>query len=259
MAIFFSIIIPTFNSEKTLKQCLNSVVSQTFKDYEVIIIDGLSSDSTLRTIKKYSAQYELIRWISEKDSGIYDAMNKGIKLAKGEWLYFLGSDDSLFSSDTLNQIQKELQDFDVVYGNVTSSRFNGIYDGPFTKEKIYEKNICHQAILYNKRVFQKIGGFNLKYRSQADWDHNLSWFLSDKIRKTYVDVIIANYADGGFSSLNADTFYQMKRWKYSVLTKSEILFKDKLKIISSELFRAIKRKRKDQFFTILFQIPDFLL
>jgi glycosyltransferase involved in cell wall biosynthesis len=113
--IFFSIIIPTFNSEKVLRECLNSIVEQTFNNYEIILIDGLSTDSTVDIIKEYSLNNPNIHWVSEKDLGIYDAMNKGIKIANGEWVYFLGSDDKLSSNNALQEIFNfEKRAFEVV-------------------------------------------------------------------------------------------------------------------------------------------------
>ena len=257
---FFSIIIPTFNSEKTLFGCLESVLSQSFKNFEILVMDGLSTDESLSIVKKYQTANPKIRCFSERDNGIYDAMNKGIKLSKGEWIYFLGSDDTLFSVNTLEEIQKEIDGFDVVYGNVNSSRFNGIYDGCFTKAKIYNQNICHQAIVFNKKVFEKVGGFNQKYTSHADWDHNLRWFLSEKIKKKYIELIFANYADGGFSSVNVEPFfYKIKYWKYSLLNKSEISFKERVRTVQREFNRAISEKRRRDALTILFQTPYFLL
>src|SRR5215216_6167566 len=115
-----SIIIPTYNSEKTLSCCLQSVLNQTFKDFEILIIDGLSSDNTINVIKGYNNSK--IRVYSEKDKGIYDAMNKGIEKSAGEWLYFLGSDDQFFNEYVLEAIFQGNKDIlkhsDYVYGNV---------------------------------------------------------------------------------------------------------------------------------------------
>lgn len=239
---------------------MDSIITQSYKNFEVVIVDGISSDETMSIVKKYASLNLNIRWVSEKDNGIYDAMNKGIKMAKGEWLYFIGSDDSIYSINTLNEILKELKGFDVVYGNVFSSRFNGVYDGEFTNDKIYQKNICHQAILFNKAVFKKIGLFNPKFRSHADWDHNLRWFLSHKIKRKYVPAIISNYADGGFSSTTKEVFFEdIKFWKYCVLTKREIKLKDKFKIIRKEYHKAIDQKRRRDAAMILYQIPYFLI
>jgi glycosyltransferase involved in cell wall biosynthesis len=211
---FFSIIMPTYNSEATLDAALLSIVNQTFKDFEVLIIDGLSTDKTLNIAKSYQKQTSLINIFSESDKGIYDAMNKGIKKAKGTWLYFMGSDDFLYHTNTL-ELMKNQQDLNsnlVVYGNVFSTRFNGVYDGIFTYSKLVHKNICHQSVFFKKEVFSKIGNFNLKYKSHADWDHNIRWFYNSKIPSVYINQIIANYADNGFSSMNYDEVFEKNKY-----------------------------------------------
>jgi len=248
---FFSIIIPTYNSEKTLKQCLESVVNQSFTNFEALIMDGVSTDKTLE-IAENSNDYR-IRIFSEKDKGIYDAMNKGIKLAKGEWLYFLGSDDELYNLDVLCKIYEyiEKSNIDIIYGNVYSTLFGGIYDGVFTREKIENKNICHQAMFFNKKVFKKTGKFDLKYKAYADWDHNLKCFFSSRIKNMYVNEVIANYADGGYSSIFGDNeFAKIKSWKIIVLKKEELFFITKLKRIYQEFRR--RRKVFDTFQAIQF-------
>lgn len=255
----FSIIIPTYNSEQTLVNCLDSIVYQTFQDFEIMIVDGVSSDNTLRIVNHFANRYSNIRWISEKDKGIYDAMNKGIKLAKGKWLSFLGCDDSLYSTNTLADLQKELKDFDVVYGNVISTHFKGIYDGEFTENKILEKNICHQAVIYKKTVFDRIGDYNTRYKSEADWDHNFRWFFSNKLTHKFIDIIIATYGESGISSNRDDPFFvSIKQWKYNFVRRKQIKFSEKIQIIKSQLKEAFQHKRKRNFFTIISQVPNFL-
>ncbi len=204
---------PTFNSAATLDIALESIIHQTFQNIEVLIIDGLSGDDTIEIAKKYQLEFPQIKIISEKDKGIYDAMNKGIGIAKGEWLYFMGSDDSLYETNTLERFfrHEKMKSFDVVYGNVYSTRFNGVYDGEFTYLKLTSKNICHQSIFFRKRVFKKIGNFNLKYKAHADWDHNIKWFYSSNISKLYINQVVANYADGGYSSLNDDKLFDKEK------------------------------------------------
>ena len=259
---FFSIIIPTFNSGKTLLACLESIMGQSFQNFEILIMDGLSTDKTLFIVKKYEAANPNIRWFSEKDKGIYDAMNKGIKLAKGEWIYFLGSDDKLYNSEVLNNITQELRriaNIDVFYGNVYSSRFNGIYDGEFSYEKIYKQNLCHQSIFFSKTVFDEVGYFDLKYKGHADWDHNLKWFLSKKINKSFIDLVIAEYADGGFSSLGVDEiFLSDKEFKYLLSGRRILDYKTKIFILKSELKKAIKSKEVRRSIFILSRIPYIL-
>tara|TARA_R110002096_G_scaffold117849_2_gene255240 strand:+ start:396 stop:1232 length:837 start_codon:yes stop_codon:yes gene_type:complete len=206
----FSIIIPTYNSQTTLSVALDSIFGQTFKDLEVLIIDGLSNDGTIKIVENYKKQFNNINVFSEEDKGIYDAMNKGIDLALGEWLYFLGSDDSLYESTTLEQFigRDEIKNNEIVYGNVYSAYFNGSYDGLFTYSKLIKQNICHQAIFFRKSVFNKTGKFNLKYNAYADYNHNIIWFFSAKISKIHIDQIIANFVYGGFSSVYDDKAFK---------------------------------------------------
>ena len=201
-----SIITPTYNAEKTLVACLTSVAQQTYRPIEHWIVDGGSTDATLLIIEAFSQQYDHIRYESEPDRGIYDAMNKGITLAQGDWLYFLGGDDTLYGCEALTDVfcQENTLHQGVLYGNVVSTRFGGIYDGVFDGDKVTRKNICHQAIFFHKSVFLRIGNFDLRFKSHADWDHNLRWFLNPGIQRKYIPQTIARYADGGFSSMNMD-------------------------------------------------------
>lgn len=220
-------------------------------------MDGFSSDDTLNIARSFKD--DRIRIYSEKDKGVYDAMNKGIKLAKGDWLLFLGSDDTLYSSKVLGEVAREANNYDVIYGNVYSSRFGGLYDGEFSESKIIAKNICHQAIFYKKTVFDKVGYYNTRYKSQADWDHNLRWFLSEGIKHKFVNITVANFADGGLSSRNQDVdFVVIRRWKYNMLRKKQIKFTDKLKIIAFELASSVYHKKRKKFITVISQIPYFL-
>jgi glycosyltransferase involved in cell wall biosynthesis len=207
-----SILTPSYNSGKYLEHAIKSILKQDYENWEHIIIDGGSTDNTMSVLDKHP---HLI-WISEPDKGIYDAMNKGIKMAEGDLIYFMGADDELLPG-TLKRIVDETEDseFDVIYGDVWSSRFGGRYGGEFNKQRLYQNNICHQSIFFRKNLFEDVGDFNLKYKSHADWDHNLRWLLNKKINYKYVDCVISKYADGGYSSINFDTvFARDKRYNY---------------------------------------------
>lgn len=201
-----SIVIPTYNSAKTLSACLDSLVSQTYKDFEIIILDGKSSDGTISISLRYTDLFQNIRLISERDKGIYHAMNKGIEMAKGEWLYFLGSDDYILENSTLEKLVKlgDLDNFDFVYGNVLSPEYGDNYDGYFDDQKILNKNICHQAIFVRKKLFRRLGKFNIRYKQLADYDFNLKVLFNKKVRKRYIDLKIAYYAPAGSSSVETD-------------------------------------------------------
>jgi glycosyltransferase involved in cell wall biosynthesis len=204
-----SIITPTRNAGKTLEACILSVVNQTYLNKEYRIIDGLSTDGTLGIVKKYADIYPYIKWISEKDEGIYDAMNKGIDLSSGEWIYFLGADDSFYSDGVLDDIfnQEDISNFDVIYGNVQWGNAGREYDGPFSKLDLLQKNICHQAIFTRKSVFDKIGKFDTNYKIWADWVFNMKWFNMKYIRHAYINKIIAKYGLGGMSSNSYDSYF----------------------------------------------------
>ena len=210
--IKFSIIICTYNPGYRLSRTLNSLLSQLYKNFEIVIVDGLSSDITVDIIKDYEKKFNgKLKWISEKDNGIYDAMNKGIHIAEGEWMYFLGSGDILYNDDVLIKVYEKLMEIDceILYGNVELGNTRRLYDGQFTMNKLIEKNICHQAIFYKKQVFDKLGVYNTRYPVLADWELNMRFFNGVNIRSEYLDEIIANFEMGGFSGNNFDkNFYK---------------------------------------------------
>lgn len=115
-----TIVIPTYNCEGTIKNAVDSIFNQSFKNVEILIIDGNSTDNTLKALQEYSEKKRNLILYSEKDDGIYDAMNKGLTLAKGEWIYFMGGDDTLYETTTLEkvvEIQKDSNN-NIIYGNV---------------------------------------------------------------------------------------------------------------------------------------------
>lgn len=210
----FSIIIPTFNSANTIHIALDSILRQTFDNWEVLIMDGVSSDNTLDVIRELNDNR--IHIYSEPDSGIYDAMNKGIKQAKGEWVYFLGSDDSLYADDVLEKIAviARKTKYKVLYGNVLIKGEAGwakdgtIYAGEFTLNKLLDKNICHQALFYKKTCYKDCL-YNLKYTVCADYDLNLK--LWSKYKFGYIDLCIATFNGGGFSKVTEDKLFSIDR------------------------------------------------
>lgn len=230
-----SIIIPTYNAQKTLQRCLKSIVIQSLKDIEVLIIDGGSTDTTIEIIKEFESNYNCIKFISESDNGIYDAMNKGIKLANGDWLYFLGSDDTLFDSSVLSKIDECINKSNskVIYGNVLMrgknqwNLDNTVFNGKCDLEKMIQTNICHQAIFYHKSIFVNYGNYDLKYISSADQDFNLRCY--SKTPFEYLNIIVANFFVGGHSSIVDDVKFNQDRgallyWYFrsNIFTKSFI-------------------------------------
>lgn len=202
---FFSIIIPVYNSENTIHETLTSVLEQTFGNFEILVIDALSSDKTVNVLE--SVQDNRVRITSEPDEGIYDAMNKGIKASQGQWLYFIGSGDTLFDKEVLADVAGELQvrdDAELIYGDVKVNGDTGwaragtLYDGEFDLKKLLERNICHQSIFYRRDVFNKVGNYNLNYPVCSDYDLNLRCF--SKQQCIYYQRTIAYFNAGGIST-----------------------------------------------------------
>jgi len=201
-----SIITPTKNNESTIEKTILSVANQRYKHIEHILVDSTSSDKTVALILKYQKKYNHIRLISEPDKGAYPAMNKGIDMSNGKWIYFLGGDDHLLDDNTLTELFRKgvLSKYQVVYGNVliqgdaTWAKDQAIYDGPFDLQKLLTKNICHQAIFYPRRLIRKVGYFNPEYTITADWDYNLRCYVETDFY--YVDQTIAVFNAGGIST-----------------------------------------------------------
>jgi glycosyltransferase involved in cell wall biosynthesis len=200
MLLKISIITVVYNCVNTLEETVLSVIYQDFDNFEFIIIDGRSSDGTIEIIKKYQDRITL--WISEPDMGIYDAMNKGIKFAKGDYLYFLGGDDLLFSNSVLSNISSRLTDKnEIYYGDVLFKTRNVIYDGKFSSLKIATRNISHQSIFYPKEIFNKYS-YDSKYRIFADYDLNLKLYGNSSYSFVYMPITVALFNDEGSSGSN---------------------------------------------------------
>lgn len=215
-----SIIIATFNSDKTLRQCLDSVKKQSFSNWECIIVDGLSKDNTINVLKEYISIDHRFRFISEKDYGIFDALNKGVKLAKGEWVYVLGSDDIL-TTNGLNDLYNETKDYDIVYGNTIDIYPNGVIRKPHSKDyHLVRKNMfcSHQAIIMRKEIIEKLGYFSLKYPLKADFDLIQKAFLKG-YKFHQIETEVAYFSMDGVSG-KASSLQEFERYKILKANKS---------------------------------------
>jgi glycosyltransferase involved in cell wall biosynthesis len=201
-----SIITAVYNSQNYLTECIESVINQTYANKEHILVDGLSTDDSLDIIKRYAEQFNHIRYLSEKDTGIYDAINKGIEMSSGDWLYVIGSDDVFYDNDVLQSIftLRDSNKYDVIYGNVVFKTRNIVYNGEFNKYKLLLTNICHQAIFYKSYLHKLFGKYEISYKLYADWNFNLQWFNCKSIKRKYVTRTIALYNDTGFSNTDHD-------------------------------------------------------
>jgi len=242
-----SIIIPTFNSEAAVGDAIKSVINQSYKNFEILIIDSDSLDNTVKIVQAFGGHN--VRIFSEKDKGVYEAMNKGLDLALGDWVYFLGSDDIFYDNQVLQIFidEAEQSKAKVYYGNVLIkgntpwAKDKTVYDGEFNWEKLKSKNISHQAIFYNLNYLNEIKmRYDLNYPVCSDWDFNLRLWL--KTEFVYFDVIVAVFTSGGLSTMSSDSFFEVIENKFALphtgsknksIKKTLILFIQKiLKILN---------------------------
>lgn len=166
-----SIITVCLDDGKYLEETIESVINQTYNNIEYIIIDGGSSDNTIDIIKKYESKID--RWLSEGDKGIYDAMNKGIGLAKGEWLNFMNAGDTFYKSNTIEKIfLKKNNDVDFIYGDcemIYNSEFSRVQKAGEIKNLWKGMIFSHQSLFTNSDVFKKYQ-FNVDNRIGADFE-----------------------------------------------------------------------------------------
>jgi glycosyltransferase involved in cell wall biosynthesis len=206
-APMFSIIVPALNVAATLRTCLDSVVRQTCGDFELILVDGGSTDGTLDIAESVAPDLGTRLVIhSGPDQGPYDAMNHGVAMATGAWLLFLGADDTLYEADTLARVAAFIGDHescDLVYGDVINLSTGTRHAGEFDLDRLlFETNMCHQAIFYRRELFGGIGPYNLRYRIWADWDFNIRCFSNPALIAHYMDIVVTLYNDvTGISSM----------------------------------------------------------
>lgn len=194
----FTIILATFNCGQKIENTLRSIFSQNRELFEVIILDNLSTDDTLDHIRKYENDLTLI---SQKDNGIYDAFNKGIDLAKGKYIYFIGAGDCL-KPEILETIKEflPLEKPAFVYGKCYFTKHKVLNGKEFTAKLFVRDNLCHQGIFYHRDIFNIVGKYDLQYKILSDWFFNLKCFIHDGITKKYVDCVVADYEENGVSS-----------------------------------------------------------
>lgn len=216
MAKLFSIITPTYNCASKLEGTIQSVMSQDQSLFEYIIVDGASNDNTLSVIEKYRAGLLLT---SEPDNGIYDAMNKGIQIATGKYVLFLGAGDRL-RENALTQISKALpaDGLHLVYGNVYWVSRGANYGWEFTKRDLVSQNICQQAIAYSRKIFELFGGFETKYKTLGDYAFNLKCFGNHSISKQYLNCVVSDYEGGGTSEQVPDEAF-ISDFNWLILTR----------------------------------------
>lgn len=206
-----SVITATFNSGKTVRDTIESVLRQTYKDIEYIIVDGQSKDDTLEIVRSYESQFgERIRYVSEPDKGIYDAMNKGIAMATGDVVGILNSDDFYTSNNVLEQVAKTLSDtnIDAVYGDVhyvndahLDKCVRYYTSRPFHRSWMrFGFMPAHPSFYCRRSVYERYGTFDLSYKVAADFENLLRLIFVHRIRTRYIAKDFVTMRTGGASS-----------------------------------------------------------
>ncbi|MEZ4841437.1 MAG: glycosyltransferase family 2 protein [Flavobacteriaceae bacterium] len=211
-----SIITASYNSEKTIGNTIESILNQTYKNIEYIIVDGASTDNTLNIIKSYQNKFRDadidFKFISEPDKGVYEAWNKALKLTRGEWLVFLGSDD-YFKSNTI--IQRSLstlknaaeREINYVYGKIEHINNNGesieIIGNSWETQKerfSYIMNVGHSGSFNHKSLFENHGKFNEEFKIAGDYEFLLREFKNKSNDAIFFDEVTIVMRQGGLSA-----------------------------------------------------------
>lgn len=246
-----SIITVTYNAEKYLEETIESVLAQTYTEIEYIIIDGNSTDQTLDIIKKYA--HKIDYWQSEPDQGIYDAMNKGLAKATGEYVWFMNAGDSIFAPDTLSQVFEMPPFASVYYGEAAYYDLEGNYLGlrsevmphqlpsqltwqHFSKGMV----VCHQSIIVRREIAPR---YDLRHAYSADIDWVIKVLkLADSIRHT--QLTLSKYKQGGFSK----KFLRKSLWDRALILSKHFgkwhTLKNHVWIVCRAFFFFIKKKIK---------------
>ena len=221
----YTIITINYNNGKELRRTIESVINQTFRDVEYIIIDGGSTDDSVDIIKQYAEHIDF--WISERDRGVYNAMNKGLKRAHGEFVIFMNSGDSFYSPNVIEEIDRQISDTDILFGNVCDSASGKVYGGikagsEVTFLTLKKEILCHQGTFYRRAIFER-HPYDESLKLIADWKVNVQAIVFDNCKVKVVDTIIANYDVTGMSSTQSKLHAEERQKVMSELFPERIL------------------------------------
>ena len=241
-----SIITVCYNSEDTIKDTLESVLKQTYGNYEYLIIDGKSTDKTIDIVNSYIDKFNgKLSIISEEDNGLYDAMNKGIKLATGDIIGIINSDDVLANENVFRSVIDNIKDYDGVYSNLImlDEKLDKTYRVFKSKEVTKKKgwHMPHPTLYLKKEVYNEMGRYDTSFKIAADYDFMLRLINHDYSLK-YIDDCFVYMRSGGKSTNGLKGYYKNFKESYRVLKKN----KRKLPLLTN-IYRiynnVIKQKR----------------
>jgi len=227
-----TIITVTYNCEKYLDQCIQSVLNQSYKNIEYIIVDGKSKDNTIDIIKKYENQ--ITKWISEPDKGMFDALNKGMKMATGDVIGVLHSDDVFASEDVLETIANafEKNDVDTLYGDL-----NYVYEEDIFKiyrkweGKPFDRNLfksgwmpAHPAFYFKRSLLEKYGDYEIEFYSASDYEFMARYLFKHNLSTVYLPKLIIRMRRGGLSNNSFLKRIEANRNDYKAMKANGIPF-----------------------------------
>ena len=227
-----SIITATFNRGHFIESCVLSILRQDIKDVELIIIDGLSTDSTLEKLRPLVKKNKNIKFYSETDSGIYDALNKGIDKANGEIIGFLHSDDVFYNSEVLKKIICKFKNHDIdgLYGNleyvekIDTNKVVRFWESCAFNNNLLRKGWAppHPTLFLKSNIYKKHGKFDLKFKISADYDFMLRIFKDDSLKFEYVPRVITRMRTGGVSNKNIKNIFMKTFEDFKAIRKNKI-------------------------------------
>jgi glycosyltransferase involved in cell wall biosynthesis len=193
-----SVVTVNLNNAEGLARTIGSVVNQTFSDIQFIVIDGASSDNSVEIIKEYAKDIDF--YISEKDSGVYSAMNKGIVQAKGEYLIFMNSGDSFIDSDIVRRVFDENASADLIYGYIETPVGIRVIPEKLDVSFLVRRSLNHQATFIKRKLFDKIGLYNEINRFESDWEFFILALLKEKCSVYNFKHVVSFFEMGGLSA-----------------------------------------------------------
>ena len=255
-----SIITINYNNREGLRKTIESVVNQTYQDFEYIVIDGGSTDGSTKVIEEYADKIDY--WVSEKDNGIYHAMNKGIKKVSGEYCIFMNSGDSFCSPSAIATVFAKQVSTDIICGNTYTNELKAPPQ-EITLDFLFNTSICHQCAFIRSSLMKKYG-YDEKYKIVADRKFFILALIYDNCSYQAIDVDVVNYDITGFSAVNP----VLSRLEYDKVL--EELIPERIRIdygrkIQGELYgdtwydKLFVEIRKRNYRTIIYSLSTIIL
>ena len=237
---FFSVIVVSFNARDTIRRTIESVLTQDFDNYEIIVKDALSNDGTLDQIP----ESDKIHLYVNADGGIYYGMNEAVSYAAGKYLLFLNCGDYFASNDVLSKIYEVAKDKDasksVIYGDYSRNGVHFKQPSKITPFYLYRTPLCHQTVFFGKGVFEKFENYDTAYRILADYDITLKSFFGG-FDYVYVPVTVSDYMGGGVSE--SEKMKALKKEEYAIIQSKHFSAKDRRRF-KRKLFFSFRKLRQ---------------